>query len=172
MFQDEGRFGLLGTPRRCWAPRGTRPVVGARLERKYIYAFSAVSPHDGVMDSLVLPWVNAQTMSLFLAEVAQRHTKEFVLMVMDQAGWHVAGELIVPTNMRLIFLPAYSPELNPAEHLWDSVRKHCFANYVFANLDAVELALVDGLTALEADPVRTQSMTGFKWIISISLNAS
>jgi hypothetical protein len=32
-------------------------VVGARLERKYIYAFSAVSPHDGVMDSLVLPWV-------------------------------------------------------------------------------------------------------------------
>jgi hypothetical protein len=34
MFQDEGRFGLLGTPRRCWAPHGTRPVVGARLERK------------------------------------------------------------------------------------------------------------------------------------------
>ena len=70
MFQDEGRFGLLGTPRRCWAPRGTRPVVGARLERKYIYAFSAVSPHDGVLDSLVLPWVSAQTMSLFLSEVA------------------------------------------------------------------------------------------------------
>ena len=53
MFQDEGRFGLLGTPRRCWAPRGMRPVVGARLQRKYLYAFSAVSPHDGVMDSLV-----------------------------------------------------------------------------------------------------------------------
>ena len=76
MFQDEGRFGLLGTPRRCWAPRSTRPVVGARLERKYIYAFSAVSPHDGVMDSLVLPWVNAETMSMFLAEVAQRHADD------------------------------------------------------------------------------------------------
>jgi hypothetical protein len=59
MFQDEGRFGLLGTPRRCWAPRGMRPVVGARLQRKYLYAFSAVSPHDGVMDSLVLRWVDA-----------------------------------------------------------------------------------------------------------------
>ncbi|MCW0209148.1 MAG: transposase, partial [Achromobacter sp.] len=96
MFQDEGRFGLLGTPRRCWSPHGTRPVVGARLERKYIYAFSAVSPHDGVMDSLVLPWVNAETMSLFLAEVAQRHSEEFIVMVMDQAGWHLAGELTVP----------------------------------------------------------------------------
>jgi hypothetical protein len=171
MFQDEGRFGLLGSPRRCWAPHGTRPVVAARLERKYLYAFSAVSPHDGVLDSLVLPWVSAQTMSLFLAEVAQRHAREFVLMVMDQAGWHLAGELVVPQNMRLLFLPAYSPELNPAEHLWESLREDCFANHVFADLDAVEYALTEGLAALEADPARTRSMTGFNWITSISLNA-
>ena len=59
MFQDEGRFGLLGKPRRCWAPTGARPVVGARLTRKFSYAFAAVSPHDGVMDSLILPWVNS-----------------------------------------------------------------------------------------------------------------
>lgn len=172
MFQDEGRFGLLGTPRRCWAPSGVRPVVGARLERKYIYAFSAVSPHDGVLDSLVLPWVNAETMTLFLAEVAQRHASEFVVMVMDQAGWHLAGELMVPPNMRLIFLPPYSPELNPAEHLWDALREEAFANTVFADLDAVEQALTKGLCALEANPNRTQSMTGFDWITSISLNAS
>ena len=167
MFQDEGRFGLLGTPRRCWAPRGTRPVVGARLERKYLYAFSAVSPHDGTMDSLVLPWVNAEAMSLFLAEVAQRHAHEFILMVMDQAGWHLAGDLSVPENMRLLFLPPYSPELNPAEHLWDALREDCFAN-----LNAVEHALTAGIRALEANPKRTQSMTGFKWITSISLNAN
>ena len=55
-----------------------------------------VSPHDGVMDSLVLPRITAETMSLFLAEVAQRHADKFVLMVMDQAGWHLAGELVVP----------------------------------------------------------------------------
>jgi hypothetical protein len=172
MFQDEGRFGLLGTPRRCWAPKGTRPIVGARLQRKYLYAFSAVSPHDGVLDSLVLPWVNAQTMSLFLDEVAQRHAKEFVFMVMDQAGWHIAGDLVVPANMRLMFLPPYSPELNPVEHLWDAIREDCFGNHVFADLDAVETALVNGITALEANPSRTQSMAGFKWITSISLNAT
>jgi len=148
MFQDEGRFGLLGTPRRCWAPNHMRPVVGARLERKYIYAFSAVSPHDGVMDSLVLPWVNAETMSLFLGEVAQRHAEE------------------------LIYLPAYSPELNPAEHLWEAIREDCFANHVFADLDAVERALTTGLVALESNHERTRSMTSFGWIASISLNAT
>ena len=162
MFQDEGRFGLLGTPRRCWAPHNTRPVVGARLERKYIYAFSAVSPHDGVMDSLVLPWVDAQTMSLFQAELAERHAQEFVVMVMDQPGWHLAGELSVPSNMRLIFLPPYSPEFNPAKHLWKSLREDCFANHVVADLDAVERTFSNGLVTLEADSARTQSMTGFK----------
>lgn len=171
MFQDEGRFGLLGSPRRCWAPAHVRPIVGARLERKYIYAFSAVSPHDGTLDSLVLPWVDAQTMSLFLAEVAQRHAGEFVLMVLDQAGWHIAGDLAVPPNMRLMFLPPYSPELNPAEHLWKAIREQCFANHVFRDLDAVEQALTQGLAELEANPLGTQSMTGFKWITSISLHA-
>lgn len=167
MFQDEGRFGLLGAPRRCWAPRGVRPVVGARLQRKYLYAFAAVSPHDGVLDCLILPWVNAETMSGFLAEVAARHADEFIVMVMDQAGWHIAGALQVPANMRLVLLPPYSPELNPVEHLWEALREDWFANTVFADLDAVEDALQDGLIALESDHQRVQRMTGFDWIVSI-----
>jgi hypothetical protein len=167
MFQDEGRFGLLGTPRRCWAPRSIRPVVGARLQRKYLYAFAAVSPHDGVLDSLILPWVNAETMSLFLATVAERHDDEFIVMVMDQAGWHIAGTLQVPANMRIVLLPPYSPELNPAEHLWEALREDWFANTVFDDLDAVEDALDDGLVNLESNPQRVQTMTGFNWIISI-----
>ncbi|WP_236884725.1 transposase [Delftia tsuruhatensis] len=137
-----------------------------------MYAFSAVSPHDGVMGSLVFPWVNTETMSLFLAEVAQRHAEQLIMMVRAQAGWHLPGELVVPINMRLIYLPPYSPELNPAEHLWEAVRDDCFANHVFADLDAVEFALTKGLVALESNPSRTQSMTGFKWVTSISLNAN
>ena len=72
MFQGECRFGLPGSPRRCRAPRGQRPAVGARLERKYIYALHAVSPHDGLMGSQVPPWANARTISMSLAEVAQQ----------------------------------------------------------------------------------------------------
>ena len=125
--------------------------MGARLERQFTYAFAAVSPHDGVMDSLILPWVNAQTMTLFLATVAERHANEFIVMVMDRAGWHIAGDLVVPANMRLVYLPPYSPELNPAEHLWDSLRENHFGNTVAASLDAVEASLVTGLRSMEAD---------------------
>ena len=172
MFQDEGRFGLLGDPRRCWAPKGIRPIVGARLLREYTYAFSAVSPHDGEMDSLVLPFVNAETMSLFLALVANRHPDDFILMVMDQAGWHIAEALEVPANMRILFLPPYSPELNPTEHIWKALRESWFGNTVFKGMKAVVDTLCVGLRALEADHERTQTMTGFDWITSISLNAS
>ena len=171
MFQDEGRFGLLGKPRRCWAPSGVRPVVGARLLRKFSYAFAAVSPHDGVMDSLILPWVNAHTMSMFLSTVSQRHPDEYIVMVMDQAGWHIAQELEVPKNMRLVLLPPYSPEINPAEHIWDALREDCIGNTVFASLDAADKALSKGLRSLESDPERMQSLTGFNWITSISLKA-
>jgi len=171
MFQDEGRFGLLGKPRRCWAPAGVRPVVGARLLRKFSYAFAALSPHDGVMDSLILPWVNASTMSMFLSTVAQRHPDEYIVMVMDQAGWHFGQELEVPQNMRLVLLPPYSPEINPAKHIWDALREDCIGNTVFASLDAANKALSKGLRSLESDPQRMQRLTGFKWITSISLKA-
>ena len=172
MFQDEGRFGLLGDPRRCWAPKGVRPVVRKRQLRQYTYAFAAVSPHDGVMDSLVLPWVNAEMMSLFLRTVADRHSDEFIVMVMDQAGWHIADALHVPKNMQIEFLPPYSPELNPAEHLWDDLREKDFANRAFSSMSVVEEALVRGLRRQEQNPVAMQRLTGFNWITSISLNAN
>lgn len=97
--------------------QGLTPIVGARLQRQYLYAFAAVSTHDGVMDSLEPPWANAETMPVFLAEMARRHVVEFIIMVMDQAGWHIAGHLDVPQNMSQEFLPPYSLELNPVEHL-------------------------------------------------------
>ena len=107
MLQDEGRFGRINTPRRCWAPRGMRPDVPSQIVREYTYAYVAVSPHDGAMDSLILPHVSEQAMSIFLREVSDRHPDEFILMVMDGAGWHKANALSVPENMALIFLPPF-----------------------------------------------------------------
>ncbi len=96
MFQDEARFGRISDPRRRWVPADIRPVVGCQLVREYTYAYAAVSPHDGIMDSLILPEVNAALMSLFLDEAAQRHREEFVIMVMDGAAWHRAKDLKIP----------------------------------------------------------------------------
>src|SRR3982751_5546023 len=85
MFEDEARFGRSSEPRQCWAPKSVRPAVPAQIVREYEYAYAAVSPHDGVLDTLVLPAVNTEAMSLFLAEVSARHAAEFIVMVLDGA---------------------------------------------------------------------------------------
>ena len=172
MLQDEGRFGRISTLRRCWAPRGIRPHVPSQIVREYTYGYVAVSPHDGAMDSLIMPEVSEQAMSIFLREVSDRHPDEFILMVMDGAGWHRANALRVPDNMALIFLPPYSPELNPVEHIWDSIREDGFRNEVFNSIEGVENQLMQSLAALERDPAKVASMTGFPWLTSINLNAT
>jgi len=165
MFKDEARFGRISDPRYCWAPKGTRPVAPLQLVREYTYAYAAVSPNDGTLDSLVLPDVNAESMSIFLSIVSERHPDERILMFMDQAAWHKAKALEIPLNIKLINLPPYSPELNPAEHLWEDIREKWFPNLVFKNITAVEDKLVEGLVSLERDNDRVAGLTGFGWLI-------
>jgi len=166
MFQDEGRFGRISDPRHCWAPGGVRPDVPLQFVREFTYAFAAVSPRDGILDSLILPEVNAHTMSLFLAEVAFRHPDDFIMMFLDKAGWHLSGTLMIPPNIKLQWLPPYSPQCNPVEHIWDEIREKWFANRVFNSLDSVESVLCEALATLENDPVKVAGLTGFDWVVS------
>ena len=172
MFEDEARFGRISDPHRCWAPAGVRPAVQVQVVREYEYVYGAVSPHDGVLDTLVLPEVHAEAMGVFLAEVAQRHADEFIVMVLDGAGWHKAKRLKVPDNMRLVSLPPWSPQLNPAEHIWDELREKWFANRLWLSMDQVDQQLVTGLSVLEGDPKRIASLTGFDWITCVPLKAN
>jgi hypothetical protein len=70
LFQDEARFGRLSDHRRCWAPWPLRPAVGQQVIREYVYGLVAVSPQDGKFSSLVLPWVDTEAMSVFLAQAS------------------------------------------------------------------------------------------------------
>ncbi len=128
---DEARFGRISDSRECWAPHGVRPLIPSQIVREFVYAYAAVCPFDGGLDALVLPEVNTESMSLFLAELSDNHQDENIVLIMDKAGWHTAKNLIVPRNITLHWLPPYSPELNPVEHLWDEVREKWFQNRYF-----------------------------------------
>jgi hypothetical protein len=97
---------------------------------------------------------------------------DYIVMVMDQASWHKANALRIPENMSLVWQPPYSPQCNPVEHIWEEIREKWFPNLVFKNLDGVVDTLAGALATLENDWVRTQSITGFDWIVSLSLKAT
>ena len=169
MFQDEARFGRISDTRYCWAKRPMRPMVQAMLTHQYTYAYAAVSPVDGRLDSLILPQVNGECMQVFIDEIAARYPTENIVMVLDGAGWHRAA-LALPENMRLQILPPYSPELNPQEHLWDELREKYFHNKVFDSLELLEDQLADGLRALEFEPETVKSISAWDWIINAASN--
>jgi len=172
MFQDEAGFGRINKPKRCWCPKGYRPAVPCHHIREYTYVYAAVSPHDGKMASLVLPYANTVCMGIFLKEVSSRFPNEHILMVLDKAAWHTAESLVIPNNIELFPLLPYSPELNPAELIWDEAREKGFKNEVFNTLSLVEDRLCDILRSLENDPHMVQNITGWNWIVSINLNAN
>jgi transposase len=115
---------------------------------------------------VILPDVDTDSMSLFLSVVSERHPDETVLMFMDQAGWHKAKALIIPSNIRLLSVPPYSPELNLAEHLWEEIREKWFPNLVFRSITAVEDTLMEALATLERDSERAAGLTEFDWLLS------
>ena len=140
------------------------------VTQQYTYAYAAVSVTDGVLDTLILPQVNSRCMQVFLDEVSSRHQDDRIIMILDGAGWHKEGELVVPENIRLVSLPPYAPELNPVEHIWDELREKSFGNLVFDSLDALEDHLEISLREMETDTQRVFSIVAWPWIIDSLLN--
>lgn len=164
MFQDEARFGRVRQPACCWAPEHIRPTVPQQIIREYTYAYAALSPHDGTMDSLILPDMYADAMGFFLEEISSRYPNDYILMVVDGAPCHRAGILKVPDNIKLLRLPPYSPQLNPVENLWGEIREKWFANCVFRDMKAVTNHMITALNDFESDQNRIARLSQFPWI--------
>lgn len=168
MFQDEARFGRMSNPRSCWAPAPHRPVVNLALVREFRYEYAAVSPWDGCLDYMTVDKMNTESMTRFLAQVSAAYHDQFVVMVLDGASSHKSKELEIPDNVSLILLPPYSPELNPAEQIWNLLRRDHFANRVFDSLDAATKQAERGLAEMAANKSAVQQLTNWPWISAIS----
>jgi transposase len=169
MFQDEARFGRMSDPRACWAPAPQRPTVSLALVREFRYEYAAISPWDGCLDYMTSEKMNTESMSNFLEQISKAHVDEFIVMVTDGASSHKSKDLVIPKNIALILLPPYSPELNPAEQIWNLLRRNYFANRVFDSLDAATQQAEIGLAHMAADKSAMQRLANWPWISAIMI---
>lgn len=104
-------------------------------------------------------------MSLHLAEISRNVTPgSHAVVLLDGAGWHqTGGKLKVPDNISLLKLPAYSPELNPVENVWQYLRQNLLSNRVFESYDAIVNACCDAWNALTAEAGRIRSIASRPW---------
>lgn len=166
-FQDEARFGMQGTITRIWALKGQRPRVWQQREFEWTYLYGSVEPLTGRAHGCRLPEANTEAMNLYLENFSRfLEEDEHALMVLDRAGWHRATALKIPSNVTLLCLPPYSPELNPMELVWGNGRRNYFANTVHKTIDDLESA-VDQLWLRQTQHRdKMKSLCGFDWILS------
>ena len=86
---------------------------------------------------LILPHCNGNNFQFFLDELAKQDPDELKVMILDNGAFHKTKSLKIPDNIILIFLPPYSPELNPAEKIWAKFKRD-FSNRLFKNMDLLE----------------------------------
>ena len=159
-FADELRLGLRGTTRRVWGRRGVKVRQRLQLQYDWWYLFAAV---DGQAGTISWTWVDSmKATDLVPLMEALRTNAPLDAVIWDGAASH-RDAAVRAVGVPLVGLPPYSPELNPAERLFEEVRRQVEGR-VYATL-ADKVAAVDAfLHALDADPARVRRLCGWTWI--------
>jgi len=152
-FFDEARFGTHSKLGHGWFPEGKRTTVKVKLGFKNFYVYSAVDVSSGEDFSLIMPKVNTHAMNAFLDQMSKSLGDKEAVIVMDCAGWHTSKRLEIPTNIEIIFLPPYSPELNPVEKLWQYIKAHTIKNVIYESLSELEGVICEFITNLKTESV-------------------
>ncbi len=160
---DESRLGLLPIFRRVWSQQGVRPVKQVRLKYDYVYIFSVVEPSTGETFSMIWDSVSLPVMQCFLNEYSKAlKPNEISLMVLDGAGWHSEKGLNYPSNIIPLKQPAYSPECNPSEGLWDWVRDKLGLT-LYKNIGMFKDRLIDIINQFDDFKIEISSRLNFHW---------
>jgi transposase len=127
------------------------------------YIRAAVNPVNGDVSQMITPTVNTDYMNAHLRFIGQLiRPDEHAVVILDRAGWHVSKALVIPSNVSLLHLPSYSPELNPVERVWSYLRSHYLSNRVYGDYDAIFDACTAATNRLT--PEQLKSITRTRWL--------
>jgi transposase len=160
--QDESRFGLLTIRRRRLTARGVQPSGPIQHVFEWFYVYGAVEPITGERFFLELPYLNAAMFQLFIDAFAEAFPSSLNLLLLDNSGAHTAERLILPANVRLVFLPPYCPELNPIARVWRDL-KDALAWLHFAHLEGQQDYVAELLRTYEKATLH--ALTGYPYLV-------
>ena len=151
--------------RRIWAPIGERPVALGHHRFEWLYVTAFVSPATGECFWYVHTGISKPYFEELLhafAEEARAGRDRIIVLLIDNAGWHGPANLEVPEGVRLVFLPPYTPELQPAETLWELVDEPIVNKHI-PDLETLDEIISRRCVILAEDRSTLKSRTGFHW---------
>jgi transposase len=162
--EDEHRYGLISGIRRYWTLKGQRPTVPYQTKFQWGYVYGALDVVTGQAAFLYTPTVALAWTEAYLQELIARAPEAMPIMLWDRAGFHLPAESPeLPEAVRVLPLPAYSPELNPIESLWDPVKRR-IANAVWETLENIEAAISEVVEPVWQHLEQVQSLLGDSWL--------
>jgi transposase len=165
---DEMRFGLQPVTRRMWTLKGVDLVAPVHPRYQWGYTYGGLEICDNRAEFLHTDGVSQEATAIFYAQLAASDPEGMHIIIADGAGFHLAdGHEKLPANVRVITLPAYSPELNPIEKLWDLVKDR-ICNRVWADLEQLRAAIDHVLAEFWTNPARVRSLLGHATVPSVA----
>jgi len=162
---DEHRLGLKPVLRKEWVDEYSNATAKINWKFQWLWLYGFVEPGTGETYWWLLPFVNIELFSRVLKDFAchfQIGSKKRVLLVIDQAGWHLSKEVKIPEGIHLHNLPSHSPQLQPAERLWPLTNEP-IANRSFKSLDELENVIYERCKKLLDQKELIKGLTQFHW---------
>lgn len=159
------RYGLISNFRRSWSKVGVRTIIDSQHSFENRYLFSAVAPLSGESFHLSgIDGFDTEASHTFLLELKKQHHDKMVIVVWDNAPCHRPKIHKEIPGLIVLFLPPYSPELNPTERFFEELRKST-ANQIFKTIEEQERAIEEKLTKLADDTTAMKRLIGYEWIL-------
>ena len=163
-FQDEMRVGQKNGQVYQWAKKGSRPRQPKDQRYENAYLFGAVCPARGAGAALIMPRADTGAMQKHLEEISREVAQgAHALVILDKAGWHTTGKLVVPANLSLAPLPPACPELNAQENVWQFLRQTYLSNRVFDSYAVILDACQHAWRSLLEETGRIASLATRTW---------
>jgi transposase len=156
---DEMRVGLIGQVRRVWAPRGVKIRQPVEMEYEWEYLNLAI---NGLEGTLLWEWTPDMKANSIAGVVERLKEDGAQAIVWDRAPGH-RGQQVKDVGVALIEQPPYSPELNPAERMFEELRR-AVEGKVYGDIEKKKEAVEQELQRFAAGPKRVKSLAGWSWI--------
>ena len=164
MFYDESRFGLITDIGRRWTVKGVKPVIPYQQKYEYFYLYQSTDIKTGEDFSMFMSHLDTVSLNEYLRQLSKRFKKEKIVLVMDNASFHKSKQLKVPKNIKIEYLPPYSPELNPQERRFEDIKKF-LKNRVFNSLEELQSKVTEILFSYTKEQIK--SLVSYNYILKV-----
>lgn len=138
----------------CITAKGVRAIVPYQHKYATTYLYGSYSPIDGASFVWEINGVSTKIFEAYLKAFSLYRPDEHKIIVIDNAGFHATQNIKIPSNIHLIRIPPYTPELNPCEQVWQFM-KNRFKNQIFKDMETLKLWLYNLVNSMSSSSIKS-----------------